>query len=280
VLWYLRRLEPPEALYPPPRLHVDAIEHDRRVLTGALLELESALDDEHSPLEAADAPAGEVTLSLLFPHWRVGTLPLSSRLGTLFPTAYEAPRIRFILVDGRTGEKFPGWVVREPRYVHGLEAWYRKHEVPSGGLVRVRGGEAPGEVVVEAVDRRRRNEWIRTASVSPNGEIGFTMLKQPVGTAYDEHMVIGLIDAVALDEAWLTGRQARMPFPKLLAHVFRELAKLNPQSAVHAQALYSAVNVLRRCPPAPIFVELVTRPYYVHVGDLYWRFEEAAWGER
>jgi hypothetical protein len=68
-----------------------------------------------------------------------------------------------------------------------------------------------------------------------------------------------------------------MPIERLVAQVFRDLAKLNPQSAVHAQALYSAVNVIQRLPPAPIFRELMTRTYYAHVGDLYWRFDESAW---
>jgi hypothetical protein len=275
VLWFLRRLEPPEVLYPPPRLAYGEIPHDRGLLTPDLLRLERELDDEFSPLEPAEHANDEVVLSLIFPHWRVGTLPLSSSLRPLFPTAYEAPRIRFMLVDGHTGEKFPGWVVRNERYVTGLDEWYRKMDVPTGGLIRVRRGEAAGEVIVEVVDRRRRNDWIRTVSITDGSQIGFTMLKQPVGTSYDDRMIVGLLDPVALDEAWLRGDQRRAPLEKLVAFVFRELAKLNPQSAVHAQALYSGVNVIRRVPPAPLFHELLTRSQYVHVGDLYWRLQES-----
>jgi hypothetical protein len=225
-----------------------------------------------------EEPLESVTLPLLFPHWRVGTLPLSSRLRPLFPTAYEAPRIRFILVDGYSGDKFPGWVVRAERYVFGLDEWYRRYEVPAGGLIKVSAGETPGEVIVEALERRRQNDWIRTVSID-NGQVGFTMLKQPVGTAYDDLMVVGLIDPVALDEAWLQGNQRRMDDEQLVSFVFRELAKLNPQSAVHAQSLYSGVNVLRRLAPAPIFAELTTRSYYEHVGDLYWRMEDQIQGQ-
>jgi hypothetical protein len=277
VLWYLRRLEPPEVLYTPPRLEPARFTPSTVALSDSLRQLERDLDDELSPLESPDDASEEVTLPLLFAHWRVGTLPLSSRLRPLFPTAYEAPRIRFILVDGHTGEKFPGWVVREPRYVHGLEQWYRRHDVPAGGLVRVRRGQAPGEVVVETIDRRRRNDWIRTVRVDTDGHIGFSMLKQPVGTEFDELMVVGLTDPKALDRAWLQGSERRMPLERLVALVFRELARLNPQSAVHAQALYSGVNVIQRLPPAPVFQELMTRKYFAHVGDLYWRFDESAW---
>jgi hypothetical protein len=277
TLWYLRRLEPPEVLYPPQRLEYTPRGTDRSRLTPDLLDLEKRLDDEMSPLPVPNEPVVNVTFPLLFPHWRVGALPLSSRLQTLFPTAYEAPRIRFILVDGHSGEKFPGWVVRAERYVFGLDEWYRRYEVPAGGLIKVSAGESPGEAIVEAAEQRRRNDWIRTVSIN-NGRVGFTMLKQPVGTSYDDLMVVGLVDPVALDEAWLQGNQRRMNDEQLVSFVFRELAKLNPQSAVHAQSLYSGVNVLRRLAPAPIFAELTSRPYYQHVGDLYWRMEDQIQG--
>lgn len=278
VLWYLRRLEPPEVLSAPPRLEPQPAEEDRSALTPDLLALEAALADELSPLpEPSEAP-DEVVLSLLFPHWRVGALPLSSRLRPLFPTAYEAPRIRFVLVDGHSGERFPGWVVRTPGYVFGLDAWYRRYDVPAGGLVRVRRGEAPGEVIVEAAERRRRNEWIRTVVVRPDGAVGFTMSKQTVGTSYDERMVVGLTDPAALDAAWSAGRQRREPFARLVQDVCLELAKLNPQSAVHAESLYSGVNVLVRASPAAVFTQLLKNRAFQYVGDLYWRRSEVEEG--
>jgi len=279
VLWYLRRLEPPEALYTPARLEPLATEDDRSALSPDLLALEASLDDELSPLpEPSEAP-DEVVLPLLFPHWRVGALPLSSRLRPLFPTAYEAPRIRFILVDGHSGERFPGWVVRAPRYVCGLDAWYRRYDVPAGGLVRVRRGEAPGEVIVEAAERRRRSEWIRTVVVRPDGAVGFTMSKQTVGTSYEERMIVGLTDPAALDAAWSNGRQRREPFARQVQDVCLELAKLNPQSAVHAESLYSGVNVLVRASPAAVFTQLVKNRAFQYVGDLYWRRSEGSEGD-
>jgi hypothetical protein len=277
VLWYLKRLEPPEVLLPPPRLEPMTTPVDRTVLTEDLIALERSLDDELSPLEPLDDTLEEVTISLLFPHWRVGALPLSYRLKSMFPTAYEAPRIRFILVDGHSGDEFPGWVVREAGYVMGLEDWYKRYDVPTGGLVRIRRGKEEGKVIVETIDRSRRNDWIRTVTISEEGVVGFTMLKQSIGTAYDDRMVVGVIDPDTLDEAWLRGKQRQMPVDRLVAQIFRELAKLTPQSAVHAQSLYSGLNVLQRLPPATVFAELMTQPYYVHVGDLYWRFEPSAW---
>ena len=277
VLWYLKRLEPPEVLYTPPRLECNKVMIERSLLTDDLLSLEDDLHDElNPPLESVE-PVQELSFPLLFPHWRVGALPLSPRLSTMFPTAYEAPRIRVIFVDAHSGDTFPGWVVRNQGYVFGLEDWIKRYDVPPGGIVIVKVGEKAGEIVVETIDRRMRNDWIRTITIDEQDRIGFTMLKQPVGTEYDDLMVIGLIDPQVLDEAWLQGRQRNMPVDRIVAHVFRELAKLTPQSAVHARTLYAAVNVIQRHPPAVIFHELVSRPYYVHVGDLYWRFESSAW---
>jgi len=275
--WFLKRLEPPYVLSKPERLEYEQLSVDRSLLTEDLLALESRLDDELSPLEDEEEAPDSVTLALIFPHWREGTLPLSARLKPFFPTAYEAPRIRFLLVDGHSGEKFPGWVVRTEGYIAGLDAWYRKYDIPAGGLVRLKKSGVEGEVIVEAIDKRSHNDWIRTVTVDGEGSIGFTMLKQSVGSGYDDLMVVGVMDPIALDEAWLAGKQRRMNNERLTAGVFRELAKLTPQSAVHAQSLYSGVNVLRRLPPEVIFAELMTRPYYIHVGDLYWRFDKEIW---
>ena len=275
VLWYLKRLEPDEVLQVPKRLAYSPKAYARDQLSEELLDLERSLDDELSEIEPASlADVDSVTLPLLFPHRHAGTLPLSANLQALFPTAYEAPRIRFILVDGTTGEKFPGWVVREERYVFGLKDWYRSNQVPAGGLIKIMPSEAEGEVILQALEPRQRNDWIRTVTIDEGGHIGFTMLKHAVGTAYDERMIVGQIDEEVLIEAWETGDQRRLPPDRLTLQVFRELARLNPQATVHATSLYSAVNVIRRLPPGPIFAELATRAHFESVGDYYWKLNE------
>jgi hypothetical protein len=57
--------------------------------------------------------------------------------------------------------------------------------------------------------------------------------------------------------------------------MMRELSKLNPQGHIHAQELYSAVNLVKRCPPSPIVELLFTRPWSNHLGDLYFRLDES-----
>jgi hypothetical protein len=99
------------------------------------------------------------------------------------------------------------------------------------------------------------------------------MLKQAMGTSYEERMVVGLTDPAALDAAWSAGRQRKEPFSRIVQDVFMELAKLNPQSAVHAESLYSGVNVLVRATPAAVFTQLQANRAFQYVGDLYWRRE-------
>lgn len=275
TLWFLNRLEPPQVLEPPLHLRYPGMEYDRSVLTRDMQALERELDDELSPLESRYQHLDSVEIRLIFPHWRSGTLPLSAHLRHLFPTAYEAPRIRFMLVDGDTGEQFPGWVVREKRYVYGLKEWYKARGLMPGSLVRVQRGRRPGEVIIHTDNRRSSREWIRTVLVGSDGGIVFAMLKQVVASTFDERMAIAIPDAEAVDQVWTRMQKERPPFEKTVVSMVRELAKLNPQSHVHASELYAAVNIVRRCPPGPILALLASRPWFVHVGDLHYRFNDS-----
>jgi hypothetical protein len=275
VLWYLKRLEPEAVRETPLFLRYHEIEHDRNLLTREMLALERDLDDELSPLATRHTHEEDVVVRLIFPHWRAGTLPLSSHVRHLFPTAYEAPRIRFMLVDRDTNENFPGWVVREKRYVYGLHEWYEKHGLMPGSLVRVRKGKKPGEVQVSVEMQRSRRDWIRTVLIGSDGGIVFAMLKQMVTAAYDERMAIAIPDLEPLDQVWIRLQKERLPFERVVVNMVRELAKLNPQSHVHASELYAAVNIVRRCPPGPLLALLASRPWFSHVGDLHFRFDDS-----
>jgi hypothetical protein len=274
VLWCLRRLEPEFVRDVPPQLRYVEIEHDRAKLDTAMLALESQLDDELSPVDSIamrEVPSS-VTISLIYPHLRAGTLPLSARTRKLFPTAYESPRVRFTLVDGKTKQKIPAWVVRQHGYVYGLREWYKAHELIPGSLVQVRRGDKPGEVIVEAKTQRSSKDWIRTVMVGTDGGMVFAMLKQAITAEFNDRMAIYVPDFKVLDPLW----ERRQSFEYLVVSVMRELSKSNPQGHVHAQELYAAVNLVRRVPPAPLFALLVTKPVFAHVGDLHFRLEEEA----
>jgi hypothetical protein len=52
----------------------------------------------------------------------------------------------------------------------------------------------------------------------------------------------------------------------------KEISKLNPQGQVHAQELYAAVNVVRRCPPSLIIHHLLKEQTVEDLGNLYFKF--------
>jgi hypothetical protein len=279
MAWFLRRLEPPEVMFPPRRLACDPAPSGLSRLSEPLQTLERELDDEWGIVAEPEAGIREATLILDFPHWRVGALPLTPKLGNIFPHAHQATHIRFEFTDRETGERFPGWVVAPFRYVFGLAEWYPKKGLLPGGMLRIVAGDNPGEIVLEAGTRKPAREWIRTASASANNRLTFSMQKQAVAVNFDELSVIAVDDPRSIDELWLRLDEQKIPLERLVADVFRELAKLNPQSTVHARTLYCAINVVRRTPPGPIFTELMEKPYYSHMGDLYYRFDEGQWTE-
>lgn len=275
VHWFLKRLEPEPVLAPPLYLRYSGMDYERHQLTDAMLALEKELDDELSPLESSDQFQDEAEISLLFPHWRAGTLPLSSRVRHIFPTAYKAPRIRFFFVDGGTGKRFPAWVVRTKRYVYGLRDWFDTHGLIPGSVLSVLRGEKPGEVIIKSDKRRTSRQWIRTVLVGSDGGIVYALLKQIVTSSFDERMVIAISDVDMIDQVWNRMDKERPPFERVVVNTVKELAKLNPQSHVHASELYAAINIVRRCPPGPILALLASRPGFIHVGDLHFRFVDS-----
>ncbi len=273
VLWCLYRLEPAEVREVPLHLRYSPIEYDSSLINDKMLALEKQLDDELSEFAPSehDEPK-EVTISLIYPHLRAGTLPLSNRVHSLLPTAYESPRIRFTLVDAKTKQKMPGWVVREQKYVIGLQDWYKANALMPGSLISIRKGEKPGEVIIEAKTHRSTKDWLRTVIVGADGGVVFAMLKQNVSAEFNDRMAYAIPSFEAVDQIWK--QESRRPFDQLVVNMIREVSKLTPQGHVHAQELYSAINIIRRVPPAPLFALLASKPEILHVGDLHFRINE------
>ena len=273
VLWCLRRLEPEEVREVPLHLRYSPIEYDRAALTSQMLNLVAQLDDELSvTVSDLTTDVKEVTVALIYPHLRAGTLPLSARVRPLFPTAYESPRVRFTLVDGRTKQRMPGWVVREHGYVYGLREWYKANDLMPGSLVRIRRGDRPGEVLIEAKTYRSTKDWVRTVIVGADGGMVFALLKQPISAEFNDRMAFAIPSMEAVDQLWLQER--KRSFERLVADMIREMSKLTPQGHVHAQELYSAVNIVQRVPPEPLLALLASSDNFTHVGDLYFRLTE------
>lgn len=268
VLWFLRRMEPVGVQSIPIHLQYQPLEYDPALLTSEMAALEQELDDEWSSLNSPTEVPEPVTLVLTYPHWKSGTLPLSSRLARIFPTG-RTHRIRFTLKDADTGTEVPSWIVREGRYAYGLEEWYRTYDIPVGAYLELARGEKSGTVVIRQRSRRPRREWVRVA-LPAEGQLTFEMRKKLIGCHYDELMIVADEDSTAMDMVWARTHEQGLSLSQLIAEIFPELAKLSPQGTVHAATLYSGVNVAMRTPPGPLLAQLIVSGGYAPVGDNYW----------
>ncbi|MCC6801801.1 MAG: hypothetical protein IT319_02865 [Anaerolineae bacterium] len=272
VLWYLKRVEPPEVQNTPEILRYHSIDYDPDILSPEQVALEAEIDDEWSPAQKDHDIADQVVLSLIFPHRRAGTLPLNAAMRNIFPTARRTPRIAVTLVDCQDGQEYPGWVVRQERYVFGMGTMYQKHRLPVGTLLVARRQPDSDKIVVDFHAHRPRTEWVRLVT-NKNGQIAFDDQKRGIGAEYDDLMILGTDDLAEVDK--LTANYRRSTISSILRTLIAELSHNSPQGTVHAKTLYSAFNVLRRCPPGPIFAALDADPDFEHVGNHYWRLSSS-----
>ena len=274
ALWYLRAMEPQEVLEVPQALRYMPTPYNRTLVDQEALYSALQVQDEWSDqLVEAEEPVEEpIAVTLLYPHWRSGTLPLTPALSQLFPTAQITDHIRFAFVDGETGEEFPGWVVLSGRYVYGLEEWYAKNHLMPGAYVDLERGEEPGLIVITTRSlRAKRGAWLRTITVKQK-TFSLEVTRYPVFCEFNEMLALGIAEPEKVDE--LRGQLQHRSLESLIDQIFRELVVLSLQRAVHIATLYSVVNLFRRVPPAPVQAILTSGQQYVSLKNNYWSYQE------
>ena len=269
VLWHLKLLLPRMVRQVPAILQYEPIEYDRQLLTADMLQLEYDLDDEHSPI-TSPPPEDEVMLTLTYPHRRVGTLPINSETKYIFPDA-KTPRIAITMVDAIDKEEFACWVVHEFKYVFGLAPVFQKHHLPVGAYVYLNRTDEPSRIEIEFDDYRPRTEWIPLVERTENYRLRFKTAKRAIGADYDEHIIVGVSNLPEVDKLGKDIQTKRVTLSELLRNLVTELSQQNPQGTVHSKVLYSTLNILRRCPPGPMFATLISNPDFEYVGGNYWR---------
>ena len=266
--WYLRRLLPEAVMTIPRRLQFTPEPYDRSLLSVRYLQMEWELDDEWSEGAAATASSNvlpRVDLALTYPHRRSGTLPLTPRTSNFFPVR-EGKRSMITFVDGRWGKRFTGWVVPEGLYVAGLWDWYEEHTIPVGGIVVLERTEHPLEVVVDVKPHRSKREWVRMARVE-NDELRYTLQKQLVSCDYDEAMFVAEADPAATDEFRRRMYDRAPSIFDLVDETAPQLMGLSTRGVVHVKTIYSAINLVHRTPPGPVFAAVLANPRFQEVGD-------------
>ena len=269
-LWFLRRMQPAEVQAPPMLLRYRPIPYNRALLSVEMLQLEWELDDEWGESSlSTEVPSvvPSTSLMLIYPHRRHGTLPLSGRTRSFFPQATSGVSA-VTLVDGRWGARYDGWVVHEGRYVAGLAKWMEDHQIPVGAYITIERTTTANEVVIDFRTRRPKREWARMAQADlDNNALLFEMNKVQVACEYDETMIVAEQDVNELDRLALQVQQAGVDMTQLVAQITPELIKLNPQGTVHAKSVYSAVNMVLRTPPGPVFYALLSNRRFRDVGN-------------
>lgn len=270
--WYLRRLMPATAFEVPASLRVAPIRYDRSALDVELLQTEWELNDEFTDgglAEEAPPQVSSTSVLLIYPHLTAGVLPLPPSARAIFPGG-SGVCTAVTLVDGRWGTRFPGWVMHEGRYVAGLGDWFKQHKLPVGARIILSRGDAAGEVVVDFKPQRSKREWIRMMQF--DGGIRFQIQRQQYNCEYDDHVTLLVLDEGAAEAYRARIAAQNLPLEVLVKQIMPELTRLSPQGTAHVKSLYSAVNVLRRTPPAPIFAALAQLPGVVDTGSGFWSF--------
>jgi hypothetical protein len=278
VVWGLRRWIPDEVVHPPERLHYDPVPYDRTVLDVTHLQLEREIDDEASELIAPPTAVSATSLTLLlsYPHWRFGTLPLTARTQVFFPSGTLSQRTQIVFLDRANRKEFPGWVVHGRRFVYGLAEWYKSNRIPVGAYIKLERTDDPHRVAVDFIPRRMQREWVRVVFKSRDGGLGLQMQKRPIACEYDEFCLLDEADRGIVDELWMQEQSQDRPLGELVTSVFIQLSKLSPSVMVHGKTLYTAVNVIKRCPPGLVFAKLFELAQFVTTGDGYWILQEHA----
>lgn len=271
VAWFLKRLEPDDVKQTPERLKYTPIPYEQSQLSPGFQLLEQELDDEWSDFSSGSMSQPAI-FSLTYPHKWAGTIPLSSRIRPLFPLG-NSPRQRIVFLDEHSGDEIEGWIVQENRYVSGLKEWYTTHDIPIGGFLHLSPGPKPGVIKLGFDRRKPKREWVRLATVQDN-RLQFDLKRRSVGCGYDDLLIVGTDVVAAVDALWRRVETNNYDLGSILVQLFPSLADLTPQRTVHAKTLYSAVNMLKRIPPGPIFAELMANPLFSTVGDHYWTYEK------
>ena len=280
-LWYLFSLEPKAIAHKPARLEPAYPTQIGALLHRESLDLAEEIGDEWDEVEGALVggvkSVDSASFILTYPHRREGTMPVNWKIATLFPHSHNE-RVRVTLVDQRNRKEFSVWAAPGQRYAAGLGEWYRKYDIPAGGIVELRRTDDPFTIQVGYGARRRKGEWVRSLRVV-DGILTFEIQKQAYTCGYDKHILLDDGPDEAVDRLWAEMEERNPPLFEVLQGIFPEMAKLNAQGMVHAKALYSAVNVVRRCGVVAILAELARQACFDPIGDGIWVFDPSLVGK-
>lgn len=273
VLWTLKEMQPEDVRKTPMTLKfneelsaygTDAVDENIS-FTGIQDELEE--DQLIEPTESVDS--FRVTLS--YPHWKAGTVPLIGSLQSIFPTANETDSVVFTFRDKKTGETFIGWVILSKNYVCGLKPWYRANGIIPGSNFKINRTDDPGVIELELIPPRSSKDWILSFNLDAKNHFSFVTNQHKITTEFDERMAIYVENSPQLDTFWEMNNRKESNITRQIELVFRELAKDNPQGIIHFNEIYAAMNMLRRIPPRLLYAILMKEESIQRIDEMYFK---------
>ena len=103
--------------------------------------------------------------------------------------------------------------------------------------------------------------------------ITFEMNKIQITCEYDDYLIVSAEDAKQMDAQSQRVEKAGVSVDELVEQIVPELTKLSPQGTAHAKTVYSAVNMLWRCPPGPVFYALISNRRFRDAGGGFFALE-------
>ena len=95
------------------------------------------------------------------------------------------------------------------------------------------------------------------------------MNKIQISCEYDDYLVVSAEDERSVDALAAEIEKRNIDLDSIVEMVVPELTKLSPQGTAHAKTVYSAVNMLYRCPPGPVFYSLISNRAFQDTGSGY-----------
>ena len=274
--WFLHRLEPEHVREIPHHLKYEPVSELTETLTSEDLSMLENIDDELIQYKyKLDTQLNNISFILSYPHWRIGSIPLTPKIKTVFPTALQTERVKISFYDQDDNETISAWLIRPNNYVYGLREWYEDHDLIPGSIISLEKTDDPGKIIIRAQKKRSNREWLKTILIGADGGIVLALLKQSVSAGFNDRMAIAVPDTEGLDAIWKERQNKQRPLKSDVTKMMQELSKLNQQHNVHFIELYAVLNTIRRVPPEPILQLLKTDPDFKYVGDQYYHMKDA-----
>ena len=120
----------------------------------------------------------------------------------------------------------------------------------------------------------RESGWILSFNLDAKNHFSFVTNQHKVTTEFDERMAIYVENSPQLDTFWESNNRKEANITRQIELVFRELAKDNPQGIIHFNAVYSAMNMLRRIPPKLLYSILLQEESIRRIDQMYFKLVE------